>query len=106
MVDDCFLGYQSGVYRNDEETEPIRKQIAAYTGNYVVDAAQLTVHVFERDGRLMVRVASEEPEWLWPVAEHSFRGGGGELTFDVQDGVAAAIDFVRNSGRRARAVRR
>lgn len=81
------------------------EQIALYAGEYFVAAAKVSVVVFERDGRLMARVASGEPEWLWPVGEHRFRGDGGQLTFDVMDDVATAIDYERPGGGRSRAVR-
>ncbi len=66
----------------------------------------MIIRIFESEMRLMVKVATGVPTSLWPVDQHRFRGNGGSITFDVRDGRAVSLEFLRDNQSTTVAVRR
>ena len=89
------------------QPEPLAEGRAAlYTGDYLVAEVGMTATVSEASGQLALALAGGATQPLVHTGEHRFRGIDGFIVFEVEDGRARALTYVRDGGGVRRAERR
>jgi hypothetical protein len=89
------------------EAAPLPEAVrAVYAGDFEIVEAGVPLTVADADGHLTVAVGGAAPERLVHTGGHRFRSSDGFVVFEVEDGRARSLTFVRDAGGTREARRR